>query len=341
MKTKIVYVVVSLNNDIYMEQAIVSAWSARHYNPDCHIEMVCDRDTFSTLELGVRAQYKSLFNDIHVRDFQPEQGMMERSRWLKTSLREIIEGDFLFLDTDTVVCADLSYVDDYNFDLGMVLDCNGEFYQCLFRDWIVSQMKLLYDLDASQEIQYFNSGVVFARDCPLTKEFFKRWNELWVHSLRNFNRMKDQQPLMKANIDMGHVVKELSGDLNCQVAASMRYLHTAHIVHFFNNYFCKCEDLTPFFNDIFLQVKKEGLSDSIKESILNCKSSFCSSSMLVNREVAMYLKQTWKKPNELEKKIKQSNSYRIVSFVWRRCPKMMHIIEKFLGALIRVAKLCK
>lgn len=84
MKTKIVYVVASLDDDIYMEQAIVSAWSARYYNPDCQIEMVCDQDIFKTLDSGIRSQNKSLFNKIHVREFMPEQGMMERSRWLKT-----------------------------------------------------------------------------------------------------------------------------------------------------------------------------------------------------------------------------------------------------------------
>lgn len=58
MKTKIVYVVASLSADIYMEQAIASAWSARYYNPDCRIEMVCDQDTFATLDSGIRLHYK-------------------------------------------------------------------------------------------------------------------------------------------------------------------------------------------------------------------------------------------------------------------------------------------
>lgn len=172
MKTKIVYVVASLDDDIYMEQAIVSAWSARHYNPDCRIEMVCDQDTFTTLESGIRAQYKNLFNDIHIREFQPEQNLMERTRWMKTTLREIIEGDFLYLDTDTVVCTDLSYVDGFDFDLGMVLDCNCDFPQTLVYDLVVPTMKEIYGLDVSKETQYYNSGVAFVRDCQKTRDFY-------------------------------------------------------------------------------------------------------------------------------------------------------------------------
>ncbi len=340
MKTKIVYVVASLDDDIYMEQAIVSAWSARYYNPDCQIEMVCDQDTFKTLDSGIRSQNKSLFNKIHVREFKPVQSMIERSRWLKTSLREIIEGDFLYLDTDTVVCADLSYIDEFDFDLGMVLDGNVELKQSIFKDWTIAQMQKMYNIDASKEAQFFNGGVVFARDCLLTHQFFHHWNELWFNSLCQFHRMKDQQPLMKANMDMGHVVKEMSGNLNCQVLESIKYLHTAHIVHFYNNFFCKSDDMTPFFKEIFLQIKNDGLTDSIKDSILNCKSSFRSPSMPVSIEVATFLRNVWN-PNGIENKIKKSNSYHVISFVWQRFPRLMRLIEKTLGTLIRVGQFRK
>lgn len=335
MKTKVVYVVASLDDDIYMEQAIVSAWSARHYNPDCRIEMACDQDTFVTLNSGIRAQYKSLFDQIHIRQFKLEQSMMERSRWMKTTLREIIDGDFLYLDTDTVVCADLSYVDDFDFEIGMVLDGNVELNQSIFKEWVISQMQEMYNIDVSKETLYFNSGVAFVRDCQLTHSFYRLWNELWIKSFSNFRRMRDQQPLMKANLEMGHVIKDMSGDLNCQVVESIKYLHTAHVVHFYNNYFCKSDDMTPFFKEIFLQIKDRGLTDSIKGEIINCKSSFCSPSMPVSLEVAKLLNEIWK-PKRIEYKIINSNSYRVISFVWRRFPRLMQLIETALGALIKM-----
>ncbi|MCQ2244970.1 MAG: hypothetical protein MJZ32_12030 [Bacteroidaceae bacterium] len=335
MKTKIVYVVASHDDDIYMEQAIVSAWSARYYNSDCSIEMVCDQDTFATLRSGIRAQYKSLFDQIHVREFQPEQSMMERSRWMKTTLREIIEGDFLYLDTDTVVCEDLSYVDDFKFDLGMVLDCNCEFRKTLVCDWVIPTMKNMYDIDVSNETLYFNSGVAFVRDCQLTRDFYILWNELWVHSIRHFNKLKDQQPLMKANIDMGYVVTEMSGDLNCQVAESIQHLHTAHIIHFFNNLVGKSEDLSPLFKELFVQVKQSGMTDKLKTTILNCKSSFVSPSMPVPYEGAML----WRhhvSSGKFDERIKQSNSYYLICFIYQRFPMLMRIMENFLGMLIRI-----
>ncbi|MCQ2287517.1 MAG: hypothetical protein MJZ74_00260 [Muribaculaceae bacterium] len=335
MKTKIVYVVTSLDSDIYMDQAIVSAWSAHHHNPGCCIEMVCDQDTYATLNSGVRAQYKYLFDAIYVYEFKPEQGMMERSRWLKTTLREIIEGDFLYLDTDTVVCADLSYVDDFDFDLGMVQDCNCDFNQCLIYDWVVPVMKKMYGIDVSKETVQFNGGVAFVRDCEMTHEFYRRWNELWVHSMREFKRMKDQQPLMKANIDMGYVVKEMSGNLNCQVAESIQYLHTAHVMHFFNNLLGKTDDMSPLFNELYVKVKAQGLTDELKETILNCKSSFMSPSMPVPREGAMLWRKHLSESGKHEEMIQASNTYHALLFMWLRLPRFTRFIDKILGKFIR------
>ena len=40
MKTKIIYVLVSNENDCYLEQALVSIYSLRLYNPDANLLLV-------------------------------------------------------------------------------------------------------------------------------------------------------------------------------------------------------------------------------------------------------------------------------------------------------------
>lgn len=340
MKTKIIYVVASLNDDVYMEQAIVSAWSVRHHNPNCRIEMVCDQDTYTTMSSGTRAQHKSLFDNIYVKEFRPGQSMMERSRWMKTRLRQMIEGDFLYLDTDTVVCADLSYVDDFDFDLGMVPDCNCKFRQSLVSDWVIPAMKKMYGMDVTNETQYFNSGVAFVRDSEKTLNFYKHWNELWVYSMHRFRMMKDQQALMKANIDMGYLVTELPGNMNCQIAESIQYLHTAHIVHFFNNLKGKCDRLSPLYKELFMTVKEKGLTDDIKEIILNCKSSFISPSMPVPREGAMLWRHYGPAYADglLNKEIIYSNTYHTLRSLWQHHPKVMRFIENILSKFCKTKK---
>lgn len=341
MKTKIVYVVVSLDSDIYMEQAIVSAWSARYYNPDCQIEMVCCQDTFKTLDSGIRARYKSLFNKIHIREFKPEQGMMERSRWMKTTLREIIEGDFLYLDSDTVVCADLSCVDGFNFDLGMVLDQNSEFDEFLYRDVVIARTKRLFDVDISNESRYFNSGVAFVKDCDSTREFYRSWHSFWKFGISKRDGLKDQAALSISNLKHDHLITEISGNFNCQVMTSIQYLHTAKVMHYFNTLPAMPQGLNPFYGKkLFEYVKCNGVTEEIQHKILNNKSLFSSPSMPVPREGALL----WKKSllsGTFENKIKSSNSYYAISFIWQRFPKIMHIIEYAIGLLIRLFQLRK
>jgi len=44
MKTKIIYVLVSNENDCYLEQALVSIYSLRLYNPDANLLLLVDEE---------------------------------------------------------------------------------------------------------------------------------------------------------------------------------------------------------------------------------------------------------------------------------------------------------
>lgn len=338
MKTKIIYVVASLDADTYMEQAFVSAWSARYHNPDCRIEMVCDQDTFATLNSGIRAQYKSLFNQIHVREFTPEQSMMERSRWLKTTLREIIEGDFLYLDTDTVVCADLLYVDDLDCDLAMVLDQNCEFNVFLYRDGVIKRTRRLYDVDISNEPCYFNAGVSYVKDTTSVHNFYRSWHELWKSKRYENEGLKDQSALAATNIKHNHLITEISGDLNCQVMVSIQYLHTAKVIHFFNTLFTAKESLlSPFYGkSLFLEIKEKGITKDIAYKILHCKSLFTSPSMPVPYEGA----ELWASycRNKTDIKLLDTNILMTIKYIHQSYPKLFSMMESVVTTIINFRK---
>ncbi|MBQ0143529.1 MAG: hypothetical protein KBT06_12195 [Prevotellaceae bacterium] len=261
MKTKIVYVVASLDDDIYMEQAIVSAWSARHYNPDCHIEMACDQDTYATLNSGIRAQYKNIFDQIHVRQFQPEQSMKERSRWMKTTLREFIEGDFFFIDTDTVIIGDLSIIDSIQADVAMAYNANSPFpigkTNSLGDRWINKHLKIV-GWEALNGCFHFNSGVIFAKDTSLAKTLFNKWHNNWLESCK-YNVYVDQPALTKANKEVGELIQRLDDTLNWQIQRHGCNIPTGtKILHYFasdQNY-----SAFVFAQDSFLrQIKESGM----------------------------------------------------------------------------------
>lgn len=290
MNTKIVYVIASLENDIYFEQGLVSAWSAHHYNPDCHITLVCDQDTHATMQNGVRKQYaEELFDEIIVQEFSQGQGMVERSRWLKTSLRQLVKGDFLFLDSDTVVCGDLSEVDDYDFDLGLVPNNNCRFLDDFMYDAFVHRVKALFDVDIHDLEYFYNGGVFFVRDTPQNYTFFELWHKHW-QDVRIAAKMKDQPALCKTNIDMGYPVAVMSGNMNCQVQASIKYLHTAKVLHFFSCWRGTSSSISPFFDTLFFaKIGQKGITPEVENLILNCKTSFSAPVSLLPQEYSGFI----------------------------------------------------
>lgn len=287
MQTKIIYAVASTNDDIYAEQAILAAWSLRHYNPDVYVCLLCDQDTRITFDGGKRKEYSSLFNEFIVHEFSAEQSMMERSRWLKTNLRNLVKGDFLFLDTDTIVCSNLSFVDNFTFSIGLVPDNNCLFADNPLRDGFIRRAKSHHNIDISTERHHFNSGVIYSKDNDESHRLFNLWHKLWDETKYHPDGyLKDQIALAVADKQLGHIITPMEGDLNAQVMASIQHLHTGKILHIYNTSFGKRQVITPFVDkEFFASVKSKGITPEIEQKIINVKSSFVSPSMPMPKDI--------------------------------------------------------
>ena len=119
MKTKIVYVVTCSEKNTYLEQAMLSVYSARLHNPTAEIYVVTDKESADSIT-GKRSEIKKYLTNILVFDTPKEFNAMKKSRFLKTNLRELIKGDFIYIDTDTVICQPLDEVDDIKEDVSGV-----------------------------------------------------------------------------------------------------------------------------------------------------------------------------------------------------------------------------
>ena len=130
MRTKIVYVLVSQETDYYYEMLLLSLYSLLLYHPkgDAEVEVVMDEDTHQRL-VGKKAE---MLNDVTpiVVSIPPEYTVMQRSRYLKTQLRQLVKGDFLFLDCDTLICDRLDDVDNIKANVAMVSDANYILKKC-------------------------------------------------------------------------------------------------------------------------------------------------------------------------------------------------------------------
>ena len=291
MKTKFVYVVVSSLEDIYLEQAWVSIWSLKHYTPDAYTEVVADKETVQTFDDASRKHFKELVSNIISVDFESNVSNKERSRWLKTRLRQIVSGDYLFIDSDTIITDSLADIEHFDIELGMVYDLHtrSSARPEIIKRWVQDIFDYHFKKD---DFSYFNSGVIYAKDINAVYDFYERWHLNWLHS-KNNSIYYDQPSLNKVNDEMGGVITPLSGEYNCQISYTIKYLFKAKILHFAMApiFGMSVSPFTPFQQKSFYEGIKAsgGIDEDTQLMILNCKSAFDVPSMPMSKEDFMFL----------------------------------------------------
>ena len=273
MKTKIVYCIVSNDKDIYLEQAWVSIYTLRRHNPDAEVILLVDKGTESAL-IGKRGDIRELVTEVVAVDTPEGYNAMQRSRYLKTNFRQFISGDLLFIDADTVVGGSLAGIDNIEAEIACVPDGHRRLCEVSEYDFIRHWLCSIYGEMTFDDEYYFNSGVIYVKDTPRMHAFFADWYETWKYSAFEKELSLDQPALFMANKKNGHIIKELPGEFNCQIADSLKYFHGGLIIHFFNvSHPMLSSELSVFYDDSFYRKLKEygGVTHEIKE-ILDDKS---------------------------------------------------------------------
>lgn len=235
MKTKVVYVLISNESDYYCEQLLMSLFSLKHYNPDSYTEIATDSDTYQTL-VGNRSLVKDYSNKICIFDIPSELDKKQRSRYLKTSLRNLINGDYLFLDTDTIIVGRIDEIDYCQFDIGAVVD----FFSLEGKDYFSRNVVHTLGYHYVDEVPYFNSGVLYVKDNCTTHNLYNWWHQLWKQSYIN-GIYQDQPSLYIANVELNQVIKQIDAKWNCMVSfySSLDVLPRAVILHIFSSTYDK------------------------------------------------------------------------------------------------------
>lgn len=230
MKTKILYVLVSSQRDCYLEQAYVSMRSVKHHMPDAHIVLLTDTATMGTCT-GLRGEKMAIANEVIVIDLDAQTyNAQQRSRLLKTNSRNYVQGDYLYIDTDTIITKPLHEIDTIESDLAACWDTHttakaSPFYGLTLRDG----RKLGWPVE--HEEYYFNGGLMYAKDSPKAHEFYTLWHKNLQEGWK-LGVMMDQPSLAKTNYMLGHVIDVLPEIWNCQLIYGMKFLRDAKIVHY-------------------------------------------------------------------------------------------------------------
>ncbi|MCQ2104264.1 MAG: hypothetical protein MJZ26_00590 [Fibrobacter sp.] len=320
-----VYVLVSNEKDTYYEQTMISAQSLLQHNQDANVVILVDQGTAETFT-GKRTYHENL--GVNIREIQvPEQyNNRDRSRFLKTTMYNYIDEDFLFIDGDTLICDKLDCkeitkaADSQEINIGMVLDRHQKISGSSYENFYDLRSKPLHWRSGYQD-KHFNSGVIWVKKSPEAKQFFDEWHKLWKETLEKYSVVYDQTALNEVNARLEGIVKEIDGTWNCQAtrrSSFLKFLNNAKIMHYYASFGLNCFDLAD------KNLQRTILDDSHKEldSIMaNPKVAF-SSVQDVNADLTSV-------------KIQRTAFYRAIVFIYKHLRFAYSIVDKVCSLFIR------
>lgn len=324
---KYVYVLTSTEKDLYYEQCLMSAFSLRHYMPDAQIVVLTDDRTAATFT-GKRAELKKYVTEVVSVDFPSEAGNVERSRVLKTTIPDHISGDFLFIDCDTIICESLFEIEKLDFPVAGVLDGHVPLSEHKHKDYFLKREKKMGYVGTKMQGFHINSGVILFRDEEKSREFFKKWHELWEYSFRVKHDHHDQGAFNEAFYQSGMGEAVLDGIWNCQISqGGLFYLEKAKIIHYFSSEFSGKNYISYYkLADKTLQnrIKEAGdIPDDIKAMILDPKFQFNPVHLINDARIVS---------------IMQSPLTFTLADIKTRLPHLFNFLEALCGGFRRLAK---
>ena len=276
---KFVYVLTCDSVVDYAVQCYMSVWSLRYHNPGATVVLVTDEKTKSYLEKNYNILLDTV-DTVKVVDVPESLSSKSRSRFIKTSLRQNIEGDFLYLDSDTVVAGGLDRLTHEPAHIAAVFDCNADGYPSRY---MIEKLQSI-GVDKFDDYVCYNGGIIKVKDTPEAHDFFYDWHETWLDLREKYGMEIDQAAFLIANRKNGNVIKELSGIYNCQLPfpSSVRYFIDAKIIHYISDW--DTDSSYPLKDTVLLhQIQKNGLDDKTKEILVDPKTSFLSYNLILHK----------------------------------------------------------
>ena len=285
MKTQIVYALVAAS-ETFLYEMWASIYSLRLYEPERDVRVCCD--DLTAKRINHYPELVKLITEIVVISVPEEFGPTQRSREIKTTIRQYVTGNCLFVDTDTIFAGTLEFIDSLKCDVAAVPEYHVLFSKSFNRNSDIAKVRTIYHEDISDAKFYFNSGVIYSADSPLAHRFYNQWHANWLQSL-----WADQPPFAKTDKELGFVVQELPGEYNCQFALGITYFFEAKIIHFLH-FDLLPKPKNPFLDrSLYHQIEADGMiSKSTSYIIQHCKSAFITPTAIIDGKTVDFLLST-------------------------------------------------
>jgi hypothetical protein len=234
----VVYCLTSDGADLYAAMTQVSAATLRFSHPDAVIRVVLDPASAAALRQR-RHGLLELVDGLEERPVPEGLSATARNRWLKTQLRLLLPGPFLFLDSDTVVRGPIDALIPDGRTADVAAAANNSRDQRQEQIWDEDRQALetlgwREPLNPDREANpwpYCNGGVLGYADSPGADTFARCWHALWQEGLQRLGRPRDQPALNTALRRSGARLRVLPHRCNAQYKANPAVWPEALIWH--------------------------------------------------------------------------------------------------------------
>jgi hypothetical protein len=218
-------------DDSYSEMTLISIALLRRVHKNARVTVFIDEVTEQKLLQRAGLVLDEADRIIRVKADFPDAAT--RSRYIKTKMRTLLDGNYLFLDSDALVIRRIDEIFAFRKPMAAALDLNVASPFPHNPIWI---QPIYEDLGWKYPIEhYFNTGVVYWADVPETHRLAELWHERWKMVLRKFDKYHDQPSFNSAVAHMGVNVHVLPTAYNAMVEAHPRLARGAKIFHFFTS----------------------------------------------------------------------------------------------------------
>lgn len=223
----ICFVLAAKDLGLYADMAAVAALAVRRLHPQARIILVTDEPTARAIDHGSHA-LGNIANEIIVQPTGTDDPIVS-SRRLRTVLRQLVKGDYLYLDNDAIAVRPLDREWPEGADLALARDRNLRGVPPgALPDNEKLRAKLGWEFPPDH---YFNSGVIFVRDTAATHAFYAEWHRRWQQTL-SLGIWKDQ-PSLNSAIAAGFATVSILPDRDNWATHSTAMLRgRARIFHF-------------------------------------------------------------------------------------------------------------
>jgi hypothetical protein len=175
----ICFVLAAKDLGLYADMAAVAALAVRRLHSQARIILVTDEPTARAIDHR-RHALGNIASEIIVQSTGADDPIVS-SRRLRTSLRQLVKGDYLYLDNDAIAMQPLDRRWPEGADLALAHDWNE-------RRIPPAALPLIESLSARLDWgftpdRYLNAGVILVRDAPGAQAFYSEWHRRWQQTL--------------------------------------------------------------------------------------------------------------------------------------------------------------